>query len=107
MIQNSKVFKTSQKYHGRILWHATLQQNSTIAEFYGKISQQRYNKTVPQQNSVVVCNYIETEQYHEQNAMVEYYINTIAECCGRIPQYHSRVQWHYIKMRWQNITTTP
>ena len=41
---------------------------------------------------MVECNNDEIEQYHEQNAMVEYCINTTAECCGRIPQYHNRVQ---------------
>ena len=55
-----KVSKRSQRYHSRILWRnitATLQQNS-VTEFCDRILQQRYNRTVSQQNFVAEHNNI-------------------------------------------------
>ena len=117
-----KVSKTSQQSYSRILWRnitATLQQNN-IMEFYGRILQQRYSRTVQQQNSVAEYNNVTAGQYCskilwqntatlKQSNIVSKMLwqNIAAKCCGRIPQYHSRVQWHCIKMQQQNITTTP
>ena len=90
-----KVSKTSQQSYSRILWRnitATSQRNSAM-EFYGRILQQCYSKTVPQQNSLAKCSNIIAGQYHSrilwQNTTTLQQ-DSIVEFCGRIQQHYSR-----------------
>ena len=105
-----KVSKTSQQHHSGILWWSIttpLQQNS-VAEFYGKILQQRYNRTVSQQNSVAEHSNVKTEQYREQNALVEYCSKMLGQNTT-IPQWSSMAlhqnavaKYHYNTIEFYN-----
>ena len=91
-----KVFKMPKQRRSRILWQntTTLQQDSTVAEFCGKM-QHRYSRIVPQQNPVAKCNIVIAGQYRSrilwQNiAATLQQDNAVAEFCGRIQQRYNR-----------------
>ena len=104
-----KVSKMSQQCRSRIMLQniATLQQDSTIAEFCGRI-QQRYSRTVLQQNSVAEHSNIKIEQYCEQSAMAEYCSRmlwqntTIPQQSSMALHQNAIVEYHYNTIEFYN-----
>ena len=91
-----KVSKTSQQSYSRILWQniaATLQQDSAVAEFCGRM-QQCYSRTVPQQNSVAKCGNVTAGQCRSRilwkNAATLQLDSAVEEFCDRMQQLYSR-----------------
>ena len=121
-----KVSKMPQQCHSRILLQniATLQQDSTVAEFCGKM-QYHYSRIVPQQNPMAKCSIVTARQYHSrilwQNiAATLQQDSTVAKFCGRMQQRYGKIvpQQKSVqntatlkqssimsKVLWQNIAT--